>query len=74
MAGSVDAIIVPASKAVIALIPKVNPITCCIIKADITTPKVANKNTDIFTFLNTFKLISFPPKYKINAEPNVSIS
>ena len=74
VAGSVDAIIDPAKRHVIKFILKLNPIIFAIQKADITTPKVDNRSTDILTFFNTFKLTSFPPMYKINADPNVNIS
>jgi len=74
VAGSVEAIILPAKSATIALVLNEKPITCCIRNADIKTPTVESSNTLIFTFFNTFKLISLPPIYNIKADPNVSIS
>ncbi len=55
--------------ATIALVLNEKPITCCIRNADIKTPTVESSNTLIFTFFNTFKLISLPPIYNIKADP-----
>jgi len=73
MDGSVEAITAPKSKAVIIGSPNIllanNPTTT----DDITTPTVDNIPTLNFTLFRTFKFISRPPSYNINAEPNVSI-
>ena len=74
VAGSVEAIIAPINRAVIELVSNVKPIICCITNADIKTPILDNNNTDNFTFFSTFKLISLPPRYNINAEPKVNIN